>query len=950
MPLAKDASITLLGMRSYAPVYGGSMGSPSDGKSTQGNEIFDAFAEQGFKVNPTQLAAYKEYLDSISGGKAEWVSNRYTGAITPEYSALTLTDNVIEPTTAQLAAVKSDYNSEYSKYNDAAIVVLGRPGGEQKEYYTGAAGMVDGLHTTTGNIMGLTDNEVAILNHAKANFDKVIVLLNTSTTMEVKQIQDDPDIDAVLWIGYPGSYGFHGVARVLNGTVSPSAYMGDTYAANSALAPAMMNFGNIPWGNAAGTFGSGDNVNSYLIQNEGIYTGYRYYETRYYDSIVNPSFNASSAKAGTYANADGTVATTDGTWNYANEVVYPFGYGMSYTTFSQEITGFDVKGNKKTATVTVKVTNTGSKSGKSVVQLYAQAPYTAGGVEKSAIQLMDYEKTPVLDAGKSHTFVMEVDMSNLASYDYEDAKTFIVDPGTYYFAIGADSHDALNNILAAQGKTVADGMTANGNGALSKVRTFTWGGGVDKDTFSVSPNNVNITNKLSEGDYAMDINAHIAGTTEYLSRSNWRDTFPKVITGLVANERMITLLKNDFIALKTNDDVSDIIFGDKTSELTITDFKGASFDDPRWEELLNKITIKEFLDFAQNAFHNIAAIPSVGLLQYAADDGPGGSDSHYLQEGKYQGEPWEDAEEYKGYGTRVAPAPINLAYSWNKQLAYENGEIILGESGLIFSMPIMIGPAMNIHRHGWNGRGFEYYSEDPVLSGYTGSAAVQGAQSKGCVVNIKHSAFNDQEINRSGVAVFMHEQKARELELRNLMQAFTAKGKPADWNGKAEYDDTYKEGALGVMSSFNRIGVTAPSANKAVMVDIMREEWGFKGYNVTDFTGVTMKAAPKESILFGTTAFCGMAPPNVSYWNENSFKNDRDMCLAIKQNAHYLLYAFANSVAMNGINSTTRVVWLMTWWRGLYIALIVILGLAVIGCGVMYALTQIKKNKEKEAA
>ena len=208
------------------------------------------------------------------------------------------------------------------------------------------------------------------------------------------------------------------------------------------------------------------------------------------------------------------------------------------------------------------------------------------------------------------------------------------------------------------------------------------------------------------------------------------------------------------------------------------DLKGADYDDPRWEELINKVTIDEFLAFAANAFHNIEAIPSIGLMQYTADDGPNGSDSHYLTEGSYQGKAYEDAADYD-YATRVGVSPQNIAYSWNKELAYENGEITLGESTLVLNLPIMIGPGMNIHRHAYNSRGAEYYSEDPILTGYIGSAVVQGAQSKGTLVNIKHAAFNDQEINRSGIAVFMNEQKAREVELRGLQQAFEANGKPA---------------------------------------------------------------------------------------------------------------------------------------------------------------------------
>lgn len=940
LPLAKDAKITMFGMRSYAPVYGNTGGSVPDGKSTV--EIFDAFAERGFQLNPSMLAAYEKFFED-----KEWTKPQFGGGILPAYAEVTAYNDPCELTLSELEQLNPDYNSQYMQYGDAAIVVVGRVGGEGGDgYYPGEAGRADGVETVTGNILSLSDEEMEIIEEAKANFDKVIVLVNATNPMELGNLQEDPEIDAIMWIGYPGAYGFYGVADVLNGTVSPSAHLGDTFAKNSALAPAMANYGNIPWENAD-EFSETANVNSYLIEAEGIYSGYRYYETRYADIVLGNG--GSEASAGTYANADGTAATEDGTWDYANEVVYPFGYGLSYTEFEQTLDSVEILGTKETAKVTVTTKNTGDVAGKAVVQLYASSPYTdydkENHVEKSAVQLMDFEKTDTLEPGESQTITMEVDMSNLASYDSENAKTYIVDAGTYYFAIGDDSHDALNNILAAQGKTTADGMTADGN--ADKTYEWTWDGDVDAETFSVSKNGTEITNVLSEGDYAMDINAFLPDTVTYLSRSDWDGTFPKTYSGLSANEQLSKLLGNDIIELKTDDDVSDLVFGDTTSELTLNDLKGADFDDPRWEELVNKVTVQEFLDFASNAFHNIAAIPSVGLMQYAADDGPNGSDSHYLTEGQYQGEAYEDAADYD-YGTRVTATPQNIAYSWNKELSYEFGEIILGESTLVLNLPIIIGPGMNIHRHAYNSRGAEYYSEDPILTGYIGSAVVQGAQSKGTLVNIKHAAFNDQEINRSGIAVFMNEQKARELELRGLQQAFEANGKPASFEADDTKADTYTEGALGVMSSYNRIGAVASSANVGVQKQIMRDEWGFKGYNVTDFTGVALKASPKESILAGTTAFCGMSiSDEITYWNAEALSGDREMLLAVKENIHYLLYALSHSAAMNGVNATTHTVNVMTWWRAAYLSCIGVFGAATAAGLIGVGVSRRKKSKKK---
>ena len=689
---------------------------------------------------------------------------------------------------------------------------------------------------------------------------------------------------------------------MLNGTVSPSAHLGDVMAKNSALAPAMANYGNIPWTNAA-DFAADANVNSYLIEAEGIYAGYRYYETRYADIVLGNG--GAEAKAGTYANADGTVATEDGTWDYTNEVVYPFGYGLSYTTFEQTLDSVTIADDKKTATVTVTVKNTGDVAGKSVVEVYASVPYTdydrQNGVEKAAVQLMDFEKTSTLQPGASQTITMKVDLANLASYDANGAKTYIVDPGDYYFAIGTDVHDALNNVLAAQGKTVADGMTADGNAA--KTYKWTWTGDVDKTTFAVSKNGTAITNQLTEGDYAMDYNAFEPGTVTYLSRADWNGTFPKTYSGLTANATVSRLLNNDLYTLKTDDDVSDLIFGDTTSTLTINDMKNAPYDDPRWEELVNKVTVAEFLDFSANAFHNIQGIASVNMPQKAADDGPGGSDSHYLNEGGYQGVPYADAADYTS-GTRVAPSPVNLAYAWNKELAFENGEIILGESTLVLDLPIMIGPGMNIHRHAYNARGVEYYSEDPILSGYVGSAVVQGAQSKGTLVNIKHMGFNDQEHNRAGISAYMTEQKFRETDLRGFEGALS---------------DAF---GMGVMIAFNRIGATNASHHVGMIQKIVRGEWGFKGLISTDMMNNNLYFNAESMVMAGITQVADFAADNShinlgeggvdAVWPHISLatvSKDSNLVEQARENLKYQLYIFANSAILN--ISTQRV---NTWW------------------------------------
>lgn len=941
LPIAANAKITMFGIRSYAPVYGSGMGSIPDPASVI--EIVDAFAQKGFDINPATMGAYEAYFADKSWGEAP-----YTGAPIPEYPEITAYNDPRELSLAELKQLNPAFDSEYSTYGDAAIVIVGRPGAEGvvDGYLPGAEGLADGVSTQTGNILSLSAEEKELVEEAKANFDKVIVLINAVNPMEIADLENDPGIDSIMWIGFPGDYGFLSVADVLAGTVTPSGHLGNIFVKNSAVAPAMANYGDIPWVNAT-DFPEDAAVNSYLVTAEGIYSGYRYYETRYADHVLGNG--GEQASAGTYANADGTAATTSGTWDYLNEVVYPLGYGLSYTQFEQTLDSVEIMGDKKTAEVTATVKNVGTAEGKASLQIYAQTPYTdydrENGVEKSAIQLMDFEKSTLLAPGESQTITMNIDLSVLASFDTFGAGTYILDPGDYYLSVGSDAHVALNNILAAQGKQVSDGMT--GEGDPSNVYQWTWSGDVDAETFSVSRAGTEITPLLSEGDYAMDYNAFEPGTVTYMTRADWDGSFPKTYSGFTANEQISHLLKNDLIPLETDGDISDLVWGDTSSELMLSDMKGAEYDDPRWDELIDKVTIDEYLNFAANAFHNIEAIPSAGMVQMGADDGPNGHGGK-IGDGSYQGVPFVDGAEYAEFGATVVPAPMNLAYTWNKELAFENGELILGDAALAQNIVIMIGPGLNLHRHAYNPRMVEYYSEDPILSGYIASAVTQGAESKGIIVNVKHLAFNDQEINRSGIAVFMSEQTARELELRNFQQTFEAGGKPASFTNDPSKADLYQKGASGVMTSFNRIGAVAPSANTAVMVDILRAEWGFKGYNVTDFTNVSLKAAPKESIMAGTTAFCGFGiDEGIAYWNEAALIGDRKVGEAIKSNLHDLFYVIANSSGMNGINSTTHAVSQMTWWRVSYISMITIGGILTALGAVGYTLAEVKGSNAR---
>lgn len=986
LPLKQEKpKVTLFGIRSYTPYYGSTSGGSIPDKGVIDHDPNKSTLETDFKevfdVNPAMIQAYEDYCADFTWGSLGF------GAQAPAYKGLYSTTDPTEPTLAEMGVERNEL--KYDQYNDAAIVILGRTSGEGSTFNPGEAGrtttdkegkVTNVVETDSGNILGISDEEWAIIEEAKACSDNVIVLINSTNQMDIEGLKQDEKIDSIMWIGNPGVYGFAAVAQALVGDVNPSGHLGDIYAVNSALAPAMMNYGTATnWTNASNY--NGMNVNSYLVEAEGIYTGYRYYETRYADSLLaNDARHAVAAKAGTYVNYDldsmtFMPATTDGQWVYSHEVSYPFGYGLSYTEFTQELESVKVSDDHKTAVATVKVTNTGGVAGKSVVQLYAQVPYTVGGVEKSAIQLVDYEKTDELKKGASETVTLNIDMTNLTSYNTEEGDgAYVLDAGTYYFAIGESSHDALNNILAEQsvtGMVNTDGTSFTATSG--KVKTWTLGT-KDASTFDKSVTGYDIKNQLSDGIYATDANAwgdDITGFEDvtYLSRSNWNGTFPKTYTGwgIKAGTDLEKVMKNDFIDLKednSKENIDALINGDSSVNLTLADMAGVPFEDERWEELVSKIPLAEAINFMASAFHNLEYIPSVGFGEapesgavadiggYAADDGPGGSDSHNMSEAKKNGVAFEDASEYGWVGTRVAPAPVNLAYTWNKELAYENGQIILGESTLLYQLPIMIGPGMNIHRTAYNGRNVEYYSEDPILSGFTGSAVVQGAQSKGCLVNIKHVGFNTQEANRSGVCELVNEQAARELELRNLQQAFTGFGRSSKMENieaGATPNRYAAEGARGTMTAYNRIGMVASSANYGVQYEILRNEWGFKGYSVTDFTGLSPVAAPKESILAGTTAFCGFSSndPYINQNNLNAIAADKDLAAAIQEGMHCVLYAISHSYGMDLMNNIYTVS-LNTWWRSLYTALITVSSILLAGSAVAYVVFTIRERKSKE--
>lgn len=938
LPLASGANVTLLGIRSHKPILGSAFGvkvwgpvinleqalrdSRTDfahtiadsastnfatGEVTIGptmdswtGEEFD-FDGAGYQVNPTMIDIYEKLLADFHHEYNEGAEEVFDPR---------------EPSLGDIAAVNANYKDSFTQYGDAAIVVISRASGESHDYLPG--GVVEGLGMEEP--LALSQNERDAIALAKECSKKVIVLINSSTSVEIADLKEDPDIDAILWIGTPGAYGMLGVADILSGKVSPSGGLFDIFTARNMSAPAMQNMGNFRYSNADGTVTRGGgmfggNTGMYIMEAEGIYVGYRYYETRYYDCVAGKGNAASSA--GAYASA--------GNWNYDDEVTYGFGYGLSYTTFDFAFEGepeFNVKKNDNgsidaTATFKVKVTNTGDVAGKTPVQIYGQAPYTEGGLEKSAVQLLNYDKTQVIQPGESEVVTVVVDLQYIASYDVDlnDGEGgYVLDPGAYYFAVGNGAHDALQNIMAKQGMNV----TANAELAYEREITEDF---ISRTAFSVSKTGEKIVNQIPYADW----NYFQPGEVTYLSRSDWEGTWPKTYDNMtLTSQELIDNLNGKYYTIKTDDDVSAIIW-EEANGLRFYDMWGVDYDDEKWDQLINNMTLEEAQYLATYGGPSIPGAETIGTVETYMTENAGNGVAVNLNASKDTGAPWNIAgsDPNGNWHPEIFGNSPLTASSFNPQLCYDLGAFI-GEESLFVGIPILWGPGLNTHRHAYNGRNGEYYSEDPILSGVTAMEFAVGALKYGLIAAPKHYAFNDQETNRSGVAPYMTEQRAREVELRAYQYAFEA----------TKYDtDDFDQGMRGLMISFSKIGSVECTASKGLMTNILANEWGFRGYAVTDIyddfdiygavltSGATCyDTRGMAGFYTNTTLDGGRFSDQVdgSTINAVVFAGDAEAQNAIKASVHKILYAMSQSNLMNRYDASTRVVKLPVIWRTAY--------------------------------
>lgn len=845
LPVSSDVTFSLFSANSDQSVGGGMLGG--------GTPLKDIFKASGVSVNGKLMDFYtkgsgKDYglaSGSISFGDAE--------------------DFRINE--CPLSVLQGEEGLLESVQGTVPVYILKRVAGEGRDMPRSMYNHAESEEDKARTYLEPDSTEREILSYLNDNFDSVILVLNSNAALELDWLSDYPSIKAV--INAPD--GLQALPDVLTGAVNPSGRTVDTFAADALKSPAAQNFGDYQYSSETGEMIK----YNYVSYEEGIYVGYRYYETRFEDAVLGQG-NA-------------------GDFDYDSEVIYPFGYGLSYTDF--EWSDFKTEWNGKEGTVSLTVTNTGSAAGKDVAEIYFQSPYTdydrENGVEKAAVELAGYAKTDLLEPGESQTLTVLVKEEQFKAYDAKGAGTYILDAGNYYLTAGRNAHDALLNILAAktgagEGNAV---MTAEYVPAITDTDLITYA----SDSYSGKE----ITNQLSDA----------AGDVTYLTRNDWTGTFPvhdgtpSDVVSTWGNEIngedgvsytwTKTISDDDLARLDaaesgapemTFDD--EIVFG-KDNGHTLIEMRGLDYEDPLWDELLDQLTKEDYYNTIALSGYGIEVIDSVNKpFNIDADTAAGLI--------------------YGGTG-KMFPNPMTVAQTWNQEIAARYGEMI-GNEALIGGADGWYAPSMNIHRTPFSGRNGEYYSEDPFLSGTVASLEVKGAASKGMYTYIKHLAFNDQENHRGdragqfSIATFLNEQSARQIYLLPFEMCMKVGDidlnyLASDGNGSYTMETRPYRACQAIMTAFNRIGYTWTGGSYGLLTGIVRNEWDFRGMILTDNanTGVFMDA--NQMIEAGGDMKLTYDPKAAIFDWEDS---DAATYHYAREAMHRVLYTVANSKAMNG--------------------------------------------------
>lgn len=883
LPLTSGDSVSTVLQTAYSFSYGSSGSGAID--ATKYTDLKTALEQDGLQVNTVLWDFYEE------NPSEQAISYNRSGDAVYKVNALAWQDYA------------EDAKASIAENGGTAIVVIGRLGGEGADVSTKNSDGYDGSY------LSLTVEEIDILSRLtemknNGELDGIVVLLNTALAFETAFLDENwsvtvdekeytIDVDACMWIGNVGIGGISAVADTLVGKNVPSGKLPDTYVKDNFSAPA-----TAAWilQNASGAFSStyenseilsSDAQKKYGVYTENIYVGYRYYETRYEDQVLG--------RKGT------------GDYDYTETVSRPFGYGLSYTNFEME--DYQVEetedGNYE---VTVTVTNTGDYAGKEVVEVYLQKPYTEydieNKIEKASVELAGFEKTELLQPGTSETVTVVIEKEEFKTYDAYGYETYILEEGEYYLAVGSSAHDALNNILALKGKTMEDGMDAEGNAKLAALvgEDIT----LDTETYAVSSETgYAITNQL---DFA-DINEYEdAGENSiiYVSRSDWEGTYPQETITLTVNEEMAA----DLQSAKTIEETEDAkmpTYG-ASNGMSLIMLRGEAYESELWEKLLDQMTWEEQTKLVMLSGYGSVGISSISLPEISAEDGPTAV---------------VDSAESVSF-----PSEGIWAATFNRELIEKIGDA-LAEDARNVGVTGMYLPGVNIHRTPFGGRAHEYFSEDPYLSGIAVEYEVKGLQEKGVTPYVKHFAFNDEEDSRIGVGIWLNEQSAREIYLKPFAYAVA----PSRGN------------AHGIMSSFNRAGCIWTSASTELMETILRDEFGFDGVVLTDMALGQNAYMSYDSITKGTDLFLDPTGDQTqfdTYAESVTFRN------AVREACHRYLYVIVNySAAMNGFSDSSEIVAVMPWWQlSLLVLKIVFFTIGIAASGMLF-FSMIMENKKK---
>lgn len=872
LPLTADnRKVNLLGYTSVAPVFGGT-GSGGSSYTANRTDFVSAFTQAGFEVNPALVSLYSPDAD---GGEN-------TFGVDFSINELPATQELASAMGADFKYTGDCSFESLKEYSDTAIIIFSRKGGEGNDLPTIMTEFASYAPDQEKHYLELNSAEQSLVEQAKATFGTVIVLINSGNALELGFLENEKefgpgaagDIDAALWIGDPGDVGTKGVVNLLTGAVNPSGRTPDIYPYAVETTPSYYNFDTYEYTNSHECFANFESHPAYLVEyQEGIYVGYRYYETR-------ESYN--------YTSREGEQFTG---LSYDEVVQYPFGYGLSYTSFDWEVTPSKTGNISETDTLSfdVKVTNTGSVAGKDVVELYYTAPYYSAaqggsGIQKAGAVLGGFAKTSLLEPGQSETVTIELPVEQMASYDdlrhYSANGSYVLEAGEYTVSLRTDSHHVKGS--ASYSYTLADNVVYadQGNAAGSRY---------------VGKRSTDLT--LAENHFD-----DVAGDVAYLSRDSW-----EIVSGSSkeATPEQLDAFRNALVVDTgfANDGDTAPTMGAKNG-ITLKDMKGLAYDDAKWSDFLDQLTLDDMRNMLGANGWGCAAAPSIGKSQTYDMDGPAALSYVF--------------DAFMGtctYETVSYPCQTLLAATWNVELAKEFGDAISKE-GEAWDISGWYAPGLNTHRTPFLGRNFEYYSEDGFLAGTMAAHVVAKAEENGMYCYMKHFALNERETWRHyGLCTWASEQAMREIYF-------------------VPFELAVKDGgSTAVMSSYNNLGTTWAGASRALLTDVLRSEWGFVGTVLTDNNEEHGFMDIEQAVLAGGTSL-------LFGWGVKTFDTlsaSASGQLKMREAAHQYLYTIANSYATE-ITAPTPM-----WRMPAIIGSVVLYALAAVG--IVVILQRRKYNK-----